>query len=576
MESNTQQASQAVSSRLYFPGNSHTYAVARSDQFALTVHGNVIFDEQPVNATFLLSRLSASDIPSVYAHLSGQFWLVLEHLTSGKVSIFNDHLGMKPCYYRQAEDRVFVSASLQDLKQHSDLTYTLSNQAIYHYIYFHCIPAPLSIYQDTYKLEPGTCLSIEKGNVEKTVLYRPHFHTAAKSSETDLQKQCLDIIEHSVRQGVGEYDDERVGAFLSGGLDSSSVAGMLSRHTKPAKTFSIGFDTPDYDETPYAKITAKHFGTQHEVLYLQPDEAADAFVKVAQYFDEPFGNSSSMAAYFCARFAKEQGVDTLLAGDGGDELFAGNERYAKQKTFELFFKVPGFLRSLMTGIFTKTPLQKIPGFSKVASYIRQANVRLPGRLQTYNFVELLGAEAVFTPEFLASVDTQEPLRQLEARYKAADAAHPVDQMLYLDWKFTLADNDLVKVSKMCELAGVEVHYPLLNRALVDFSCAVPAETKLPGQALRKFYKDTCKGFLADETLTKSKHGFGLPFGVWMKDHAQLQQITEDALSRIQQRGIVSESLIAQAKQAHKNVHAGYFGELIWILVVLELWLQGHE
>jgi asparagine synthase (glutamine-hydrolysing) len=148
-------------------------------------------------------------------------------------------------------------------------------------------------------------------------------------------------------------------------------------------------------------------------------------------------------------------------------------------------------------------------------------------------------------------------------------------MLYLDWKFTLADNDLVKVTKMCELAGVAVHFPLLDQDVVDFSCRVPASVKLPGYKLRDFYKKACKGFLAERTLTKSKHGFGLPFGVWMKENRELLAITMECLEAFRAREIVSDTLIDNALKAHGSSHAGYYGELIWIMVTLELWLQGN-
>ena len=355
---------------------------------------------------------------------------------------------------------------------------------------------------------------------------------------------------------------------------------MLAKSTTSAKTFSIGFKVAAYDETPYAQLTADHFGTDHQVLYLTPEDAVSAFTQVAQYFDEPFGNSSAMAAYFCAKFAKEKGVTRLLAGDGGDELFAGNGRYAKQKKFELFSRLPNWLQQLNRGVFGNDVVGQLPLAKKVSSYIKQADVPLPGRLESYNFINQFGAEKMFENDFLQQVDIHAPLAQQAQRYQECQDQNqeqdPVNQMLYLDWKFTLADNDLVKVSKMCELAGVEVEYPLLDKAVVDFSCTVPASVKLPGSKLRDFYKRACQGFLADETLTKSKHGFGLPFGAWMKENEALKALTHQCLSAFKQRNIVKPSLVEAALEAHQSVHAGYYGELIWIMVILELWLQGHE
>mgnify|MGYP006183075655 FL=1 len=149
-------------------------------------------------------------------------------------------------------------------------------------------------------------------------------------------------------------------------------------------------------------------------------------------------------------------------------------------------------------------------------------------------------------------------------------------MMYLDWKFTLADNDFVKVSSMCQKAGIDVRFPLFEKEVVDFSCTVPTALKLPGSELRDFYKNSFRGFLPDATLAKSKHGFGLPFGVWMKQQPKLQQITADSLASLKQRNIIQPAFIEKALATYQQGHSGYYGELVWIMVTLELWLQQHE
>ncbi|WP_258872556.1 asparagine synthetase B family protein [Thalassotalea euphylliae] len=539
------------------------------EQFFVAVLGNI----DNTSAQDILDKLAKGEkLSNFYQQLSGRFVLVIANQHDSTLTLVNDFIGQLPCYYAEHGGEITISHSLKLLKTAVQQTLEISEQAIFNYMYFHCIPSPTTIYKTVCKLEPGKAVTFDRTLQRSThALYAPEFSMNVQDKQS-LHQECLDIIETTVKQQASG----NCGAFLSGGLDSSTVSGMLAKHQTPAKTFSIGFEAEGYDETPYAKITANHFDTQHQVLYLQPEQAAEAFVSVAQYFDEPFGNSSSMAAYFCAQFAKQHGVDTLLAGDGGDELFAGNERYAKQKQFELYYSLPSPMRALMNATLNNAVMAGIPGISKAASYVRQAEVKLPARLQSYNFINIVGLAEMFTPTFLSKVDVNQPIAQLAQRYQESNGEHPVDNMLYLDWKFTLADNDLVKVNKMCELAGVEVKFPLLDKALVDFSCKVPADVKLPGYELRDFYKQACRGFLADETLDKSKHGFGLPFGVWLKENETLKNIALDALQQFKARNIVSESLINKALDAHHSVHAGYYGELIWIMVVLELWLQGNE
>lgn len=544
-----------------------------SDEFgSAIIQGYVLINNQPVDAEQILKAYTqAGSIDALYAKLSGQFWIFIKPISS-PATVFGDHIGMEPCYYFHSDSQLIVSSSLKSIKHRSEMKLTLSKQAVYNYIYFHCIPSPTTIYENVYKLESGKSVSFLGKTKTSSLLYCPDFAEQLNDSN-DAHQECLNTIE----QAVSCHAKGEVGAFLSGGLDSSTVAGMLAKtQNGRAKTFSIGFEVRGYDETEYALITAKHFNTDHQVLYLKPEEAAAEFVNIAQYFDEPFGNSSAMAAFYCAKFAKQHGVDVLLAGDGGDELFAGNERYAKQKVFEKYYCLPSWLGSIINIIFNNHFTRAIPGLKKVASYLTQARVKLPMRLQNYNFLTQLGVENIFHSDMLSDVDLNMPEQQLKQRYGECKSSHPVDAMLYLDWKFTLADNDLIKVGKMCELAGVEVRYPLLDKQIVDFSCSIPADIKLPGSALRDFYKKSCKGFLADETLNKTKHGFGLPFGAWMKENKTLKDLTTKTLNQFKQRNIVKNSLIEQALNAHNSIHTSYYGELIWIMVVLELWLQKEE
>lgn len=512
---------------------------------------------------------AGTSLQDIYDDIEGSFCLVIANLRTNALQLVSDFLGLQTCYFTVESRVVLLSDSLDLLRRAVSTPFTHSDQSIYDYFYFHCIPAPGTIYNECAKMEPGKALTFERGQQRDALnLYKPQFASTVEG-DAAMQERCLAVID----EAVATHAVDGAGAFLSGGLDSSTVAGMLARHHQTARTFSVGFHLPDYDETPYAQLTAAHFGTQHEVFYLEADEAATKLVEVAQYFEEPFGNSSAMAAYFCARYAKSRGVDTLLAGDGGDELFAGNPHYGKQRQFELFFRLPAWLRGCLRLVFDNTVAEKLPLARKAASYIRQADIPLPDRLGTYNFVQLYGAPRMFNPDFLARVDAEAPLASRRQRYFGCSSDNAIDRMLYLDWKFTLADNDLVKVKKMCEMAGVEVRFPLLERSVVDFSCEVPADVKMPGYNLREFYKDSCRGFLPDDTLSKSKHGFGLPFGLWMKENASLQALSRECVDSFRQRRILSDALIDDAIKSHETVHASYYGELIWIIVILELWLQ---
>ncbi|MAZ90121.1 MAG: asparagine synthase [Cellvibrionaceae bacterium] len=528
-----------------------------------------------IDAAKLLGKIEHEEsLTSLYKEISGSFVLVIVNRESKRISVVNDHLASIPLYYTETEKHRHISTSLPHLinETEGDRSYTVSSQAIFHYIYFHCIPSPITIYDEVFKLKPSELVVFDQEQTNHLgPQYKPEF--SSKEISTGMHNACLSEIEKAVNLSL---PNTSVAAFLSGGLDSSTVAGMLKKISGRAKTFSIGFNEQGYDETEFAEISARHFGTEHVTSYLEPEYISENFALVASGFDEPFGNSSALAAFFCATKAKQSNIETLLAGDGGDEFFAGNSRYAKQKWFYPYEKSPEVIKSILRAVLDNSLIKKLPLVKKASSYIHQADNPLPDRLQTYNFLHRFSPTEVFTAAFLKDVDRELPLKQLRERYTEINSESATDKMLYMDWKFTLADNDLIKVRKMCQLAGIEVKFPLTEKELVDFSCTIPAEVKLPGQRLREFFKKSTENFLAPETLTKPKHGFGLPFGRWMRTNQELVEITQKSFAGIKSRNIFRPEFLDKALRMQSENHAAYYGELIWVISVLEIWLQSRE
>ena len=511
--------------------------------------------------------------------LHGQYALLIIDNKNLSVSIATDKMGSVPIYYHSDKQGCFYfSTHLSDLLQLLDTKPSINPQGIHNYIYHHCIPAPHTIYTHVFKMQCGELLNASKQSFTTSSYFVPSFSNEAVDAKA-MQEKLLDSLEASVSDRVGQFDSDKVGAFLSGGLDSSTVSGMFAKTVGPnkAKTFTMGFHAKGYDESAFAKSTSDHFKTNHAVYYVTPEDVEHSLPDIAAYYDEPFGNSSALPAYHCAKFAKEHGVQVMLAGDGGDELFGGNDRYAKQKIFELYYKIPGPLRKALL----EAPLSKVdkdstlPLISKIASYVRQASVKLPDRLQTYNFLHQIDPNSVFTSNLLSATDQLGPLNSLRERYNQPDSADTLSRMLFLDWKFTLADNDLVKVSNMCHKAGVDVLYPMLDDRLIELATVIPSNLKLPGNKLRDFYKETTKPFLPESTINKSKQGFGLPFGVWMRTHKPLQEMAYDNVLALKSTGYFNDAFLEKAIDMHRQGHASYYGELVWILSMLNMWLAAH-
>ncbi len=343
---------------------------------------------------------------------------------------------------------------------------------------------------------------------------------------------------------------------------------------QPPATYSIGFEAEGYDEMEYARIAARHFKTEHHEYYVTPDDLVRSIPSVAQYYDQPFGNSSALPAYYCAKMAKEDGVSKILAGDGGDELFGGNTRYAKQKVFGYYDSVPGLFRNaLLEPLLLKTPLGKLPLARKGASYIEQAKIPLPDRGQIYNMLHRLGISQVFDPNFLARVDIDDPIRQQRGVWNLALAQSQTNRELAFDWRYTLAECDLPKVVGTTSLAGIEVGFPMLDNRLLNFSMQLPASYKVNGLKLRWFFKEALRGFLPDEILAKKKQGFGLPFGVWVAKNPRLRSLAEESVRGLVDRKILRQDFVDALFGRYLHDHPGYYGEMIWISMMLEQWLR---
>ncbi|WP_317202240.1 asparagine synthetase B family protein [Janthinobacterium sp.] len=507
------------------------------------------------------------------AALTGVFALCLLDDKAGEALLAVDRMGTHPMAWQMAGETLVFASSADALGRHPSTPARVDPQGLYNYVYFHTVHSPGTVHQEQRRLPPGSYLRYRQGRAEVQTYWRMQFEEDGKRPFADLREEFRAVLRSSVREAMGE---RRVGAFLSGGTDSSTLAGVLCEvGGAPANTYSIGFEAEGYDEMAYARLASRHFGTLHHEYYVTPDDVVAAVPRIAQVFDQPFGNASAIPAYYCARMARADGVTRMFGGDGGDELFGGNERYSKQQVFALYERVPALLRKalLEPAVFNFPGGQRVKLLRKARSYIEQASVPMPARLETYNLLGRYGPSQVFTDAFLAQTDTGLPLAGLRHTYGGSGAASLINRMLALDLKVTLADNDLPKVLKACELAGMEVAFPFLDEAMVAFSARLTPRQKLNGKQLRYFFKEALRGFLPDAIINKEKHGFGLPFGVWLRQHQPLRELAADSLHDLKARQIVRADFIDKLMGQHLAEHPGYHGTMVWVLMMLEQWFK---
>jgi asparagine synthase (glutamine-hydrolysing) len=546
--------------------------VAHHGQLTLLVLGHPRVSE-PLNARELLAEIAMRG-PACLSELKGSYAIALIDSGVPSVTLQVDRMSRFTwCYVQRAQTLSFSTRA--DLIADGA---ALRAQALFAYLSEHVIASPDTVFEGVYRLPAASRLVFNISGIRVQSWWQPRFQSTSAAPLDTLSEEFREILRRSVAQEAARFEAGRCGSFLSGGTDSSTISGLLRQASgHRTRAYSIGFDADGYDEMSFARIAARHFDLDHREHYLSPAEVTSGMPLVAASYDQPFGNSSAVAAYHCARIAREEGCSALLAGDGGDELFGGNARYAKQSIFGWYDHVPATLRhGMLEPVLGTAAAARLPGVAKVASYVRQARVPMPDRMHMYNLLRHLGLSEVLCPAFLAAVRPEEVSRLQSEVYAQTDGEQMVNRMLAYDWRFTLADNDLPKVIGTSTLAGMEVGFPMLDDDLIDFSLRVPAGHKIKRLQLRWFFKQALRGFLPEPIITKKKQGFGLPFGVWALRDAGLARLADDALSAFSARGVVAPSFMTRLRKDLLPSHPGYFGELVWVITMLELWLQRHR
>lgn len=524
-------------------------------------------------------HLHGRDPAALLPKLNGVYALAVWSTSERRLLAAADRFGILPlrCYI---DDRQLVVASRAEwIRACPGVRADIDPQSLFDYVTFGVIPAPGTAYRNIRKI---ACREYAL-YADNALDIRPHsllrFPEDTTRSRRDMLREMHTVIEHAVARRMPAGDgDEAIGAFLSGGLDSSTVLGKmtdLARHAIDA--FTIGFDEPRFNEMEYARIAAKRFDARLHEHYVTPAHTLEAIDEILAEYDEPFGNASAVPVYHCARFARDAGKSILMAGDGGDELFAGNPQYMTDKILGTYQLVPRPLRRwLIEPMVFGMPLGGRVGLvRKARSYIRRSNTPNPERLFSYGFVETHGAESVFHPDFLRQVDPGHVMATRKRHYDDVEAVSDVNRVLHVDLNIVISDGDLPKVTAMCRRAGVRVRYPMLDPEIVAFAGSLRGAWLLRGYRLRAFYKDAMEGYLPAEIIAKKKHGFGLPFSAWLKREPALKERMRQAFADPTPAGltIFRDGFLDDLVRMYEADATNYYGSIIWVLMMLLLWLQ---
>lgn len=511
--------------------------------------------------------------------LKGGFRLALWDRKEQRLLVAVDPFGTKPVYYFSKDGKLAVGSRLADFTQLPFYRHEIDPNVLYFYLNHSFVPAPYSICRGVRRLEPGQLLVWQRKNLSIKQYWDIQYNEDFALTEQAAADRVYAGVEQAVKFYAGDQPGQvtSLGAFLSGGTDSSTLVGLLSKiQSSPVKAFSVGFTEQAYNEIEYARIAAKHFAADAHEYFVSADDALSAMPLLASSFDEPFGNSSAIPTYFCLRAAKEAGVTTMLAGDGGDELFGGNERYLAERLFAPYDRLPSLLQHLSVAGSRLLPRGVYP-LSKVRRYAERASEPNPDRFYYYQLFLRHHAGEYFTADFLAQIDLDFSLVPPRAHYGRVPQAAPLNRLLYMDLKMCIADNDLFKVNRMAEALDIKVCYPYLDRDLAELTGQIPAVLKLKGTQKRYIFKRAFQALLPQAILKKTKHGFGLPVAGWIRHHRQFKDLTHSLLlDRVAvERGYFKRSALEALIAKHQDEPNDFYGVYIWYFMMLELWHRHH-
>lgn len=516
-----------------------------------------------------LMRLWRSHGPKACAAMSGSFVFAVLDEQRGEALLAVDRTAGRPLFYQQVGRTLLFASSAEALVQHPGASRELDPQALYNYLYFHHVPAPGTIYKGPRRLLPGEFLHLKGGRLERARYWKMQFHEHQEAEVPALKQEFLDTMRVATADALSQH---QAGVLLSASPGSAAVAAFLGAGGAPMRTYSVGYDAGGGDTLARARQAARQAGAAHNEHCVGASEVADAIPRLAAGFDQPLGDPSVLATFYAASLARADGVQRLLGGHGAAELFGARPHYAQQARFSQYEKIPSALRQTVVEplLFQLAGGAGAAPLRRARSYIQQALVALPERMEASNLLHGYGRSEVFEHDFMAGVDTTAPVGALNQSWWLADGVSLVNQMIALDMKFVLADCQLPAASRACELSGLEIGFPFLADAVIAFAARLSPRQKLDGARLCPFFREALRGTVARKAAFDHA-GALLPFGHWLQSDQRIRALALDSLSDLKRRAIVQPGFIDTLLATRVAEHPAHHGRMVWLLMMLEQW-----
>lgn len=503
--------------------------------------------------------------------LYGMFAITIWDERKERLVLARDRLGVKPLFYAEHDGALLWGSEIKAILA-ADIPRCVDPAALHDYLSFDYVPGPRTMFEGIFKLPAGHLLVWDGKLTARRYWDVPGLQPPQGDNPVELAAELRALLEEAVRESM--VSDVPVGAFLSGGLDSSVVVALMSRiSAAPVRTFSVGFQERSYNELPFARQVAEQYGTQHHEVVVEP-QIADVIFEIVDHFDEPFADSSAVATYYVSEVARKH-VKVVMSGDGGDEIFGGYTIYQADRLAHLYRRLPRFLgEAAIPRIVRRIPAsdRKMSWDLKLRRFVEHAWLDPVDAHSSWRviFTEEMKAR-LYADRSAVRHNSLDLLRSHFERYPHNDA---LNRFMYVDTKVSLVDDMLTKVDRMSMANSLEVRVPLLDHTVVEWMSQVPSSLKVKGLSLKYLFKQVARDLLPSSIVDRRKAGFHVPIPGWLKQ--ELRPIVDEQLSEtaVKRQGIFDPAYVRYLLESHQSGRENY-SRNIWGLLMFSLWYDRY-